>query len=222
MNQAPEPADNVVRLVVGGFDGKLTTGDGERVPVRVYERGGDVLMLVLLINPDGEVSGDDVLLEYVSTRGLVRFHGVAALEGRDLLRFDVHTDPEVLQRREFVRVDTAERVALSSEDGEVVIDSHAVELSGGGMLLSGPQSLDLDSALRFSLHLGSEEAPVEGHGRVVRVAGDGRWALAFDEISQGDRQRLIHFIFARQRVALAKGTAKPRRGKRDNRSERSS
>lgn len=220
MNEAPEPADNVVRLVVGGFDGKLTTVDGERLPVRVYERGGDVLMLVLLLNPDGEVSGDDLLLEYVSTRGLVRFHGIATLEGRDLLRFDIHTEPEVLQRREFVRVDTAERVALSTEEGDIVLDTHAIELSGGGMLLTGEHSLDLDSALRFSLHLGSEHAPIEGHGRVVRVAGDGRWALAFDEISQGDRQRLIHFIFARQRAALAKGTAKPRRGKGHNRTER--
>lgn len=222
MNNAPEPADNVVRLVVGGFDGKLTTAHGEHVPVRVYERGGDVLMLVMLVSPQSEIAGDDLRLEYVSTRGLVRFDGDASLEGRDLLRFRIHTAPEVLQRREFVRVEAVQRVTLSTTMGEELIDTHAIEISGGGMLLTGPDSLAQHSYLRFSLQLGDGEAPIEGEGRVVRVAGDGRWALAFDQISQADRQRLIHFIFACQRVALAKGAARPRRDRRHNRSEKSS
>ena len=33
---------------------------------------------------------------------------------------------------------------------------------------------------------------------------DGRRALVFEQISQDERQRLIHFVFERQRDALAK------------------
>jgi len=41
MTSEPEPKDNVVRLNVGGTDGKLTTSVGSHIPVRVYERSGD-------------------------------------------------------------------------------------------------------------------------------------------------------------------------------------
>jgi c-di-GMP-binding flagellar brake protein YcgR len=41
---------------------------------------------------------------------------------------------------------------------------------------------------------------------VVRASAGGRRALVFDQIASGDRQRLIHYIFQRQRAALAKGT----------------
>ncbi|MBV8219901.1 MAG: hypothetical protein JO325_15665, partial [Solirubrobacterales bacterium] len=38
----------------------------------------------------------------------------------------------------------------------------------------------------------------------VRAADEGKRALVFDQISRVDRQRLIHFVFERQREALAK------------------
>ena len=65
---------------------------GSHIPVRVFDRGGDFLMLVLMLD-DGEELGQDVLeplvLEYVSTRGVVRFEGEAVLQERDLVRFEV-------------------------------------------------------------------------------------------------------------------------------------
>ena len=152
MSEAPEPDSNVVRLLVGGLDGKLTTADGERLPVRVYERGTDVLMLVLMVNAENELT-EPLSLEYVSSRGLVRFHGEAALEGRDLIHFHVQDDPEVLQRREFVRVEAVQPVALRTRDGDALLDTHAIEVSGGGMLITGAASLAPQVNVRFSLHL---------------------------------------------------------------------
>jgi c-di-GMP-binding flagellar brake protein YcgR len=73
------------------------------------------------------------------------------------------------------------------------------------MLLTGPDSLQLDASVRFTLNLGHGLMPISGRGHVVRVEGGGRRALVFDEISHADRQRLIRFIFERQRDALAKG-----------------
>jgi hypothetical protein len=215
MTAKPDPADNVVRLIVGGLEGKLTTPSGEQVPVRVFERGQE-MMAILLSVPDEQLDREPLLLEYSSPHGLVRFRGIAARERHDLLRFRLGELPEVVQRREFVRVGAVQRVVLVSDEDGSALDGHAIEVSGGGMLLTGPDSIQLDSAVRFNLHLGDGRAPISGRGRIIRVEAGGRRAMVFDEISQADRQRLIHFIFARQRTALAKGAhvAPLKRGRR--------
>jgi len=211
MSPEPEPTDNVVRLNVGGKEGKLTTPVGGHIPVRVYERDGDYLMLVLMLDAGDELSQDVVeplLLEYVSPRGLVRFHGQAVVRERDLVRFDVSAAPEVTQRREFVRIPSAQKVEVAGDRGGGAggsnLNTHAIDISGGGMLLSGADALGLGSRVRFSLNLGPGTDPVEGSAQVVRAGDEGKRALVFDQISKTDRQRLIHFVFERQREALAK------------------
>jgi hypothetical protein len=207
--------DNVVRLIVGGRDGHLRTPDGEVVPVKVFERGEE-LIVMLMAFPAGELDGKPVVLEYSSSRGLVRFQAPATKESHDTLSFRLEESPEVLQRREFVRVGAAQEVVLISDEDDTVLSGHAIEVSGGGMLLTGPDGLGLDATVRFTLNLGDGLDPIKGRGRVVRVEGSGRRALMYDEISHGDRQRLIHFIFERQRSALAKGArvAPLKRGRR--------
>lgn len=210
MSTEPEPTDNVVRLNVGGKEGKLTTSVGGRIPVRVYERSGDYLMLVLMLDAGDELSRDVVeplLLEYVSPRGLVRFHGQAVIQERDLVRFDVSAAPEVTQRREFVRVPSAQPVEVAKDSrgsGIDQINAHAIDISGGGMLLSGADQLPLGAHVRFTLNVGGGSKPIEGNAQVVRAGDEGRRALVFEQISRADRQRLIHFVFERQREALAK------------------
>jgi hypothetical protein len=207
MTDQPEATGKVIRLNVGGKEGKLTTPVGSHIPVRVFERGGDFLMLVLMLD-DGEELGQDALeplvLEYVSPRGVVRFEGQAVLQERDLVRFEVSTAPEVTQRREFVRVPALQSVILGDEVGSVRIDGKAIDLSGGGMLLGGGDRLELDSVVRFRLSLGAGTPDIEGRARVVRADDEGRRALVFEEIDPDERLRLIHFVFERQREALAK------------------
>jgi hypothetical protein len=203
----PEPTGKVIRLNVGGAKGKLTTPVGSNIPVRVFERGGDFLMLVLMLDDGEELSQDVVeplVLEYVSVRGVVRFSGQAVLQERDLVRFEVSAAPEVTQRREFVRIPSLQDVVLGDQPGAGKISTKAIDLSGGGMLLSGADRLELDSEVRFRLELGGGAGAIEGRARVVRSDQEGRRALVFEEISQTDRQRLIHFVFERQRQALAK------------------
>jgi hypothetical protein len=205
MSDAAGLPDNVVRLITGGKEGRLTTPDGDQVPVRVFERG-DQLVLVLMLEAGEDLqagSSEPVSLEYVSTQGLIRFSGEATLEGRDLVRFTVAADREVVQRREFVRVESVQPVVLAIGLHGEPINTHAIDVSGGGMLVTGPD-LPVDSSVRFSLHLGANLAPIEGRAHVVRNDEQGRRALVFDDISSADRQRLIHFIFECQRAALAK------------------
>jgi hypothetical protein len=214
MTEQPEPTAKVIRLNVGGSQGKLTTPVGSHIPVRVFERGGDFLMLVLMLDDGEELSRDalePLVLEYVSARGVLRFEGQAVLQERDLVRFEVSTEPEVTQRREFVRVPALQSVVLGDDAGSVRIDGRAIDLSGGGMLLSGGDRLELDSVVRFRLHLAVGVRDIEGHARVVRADDEGRRALVFEQIDPDDRQRLIHFVFERQREALAKGGRASRR-----------
>lgn len=215
MTDQPEPTGKVIRLNVGGKEGKLTTPVGSHIPVRVFERGDDMLMLVLMLDGAEDLSpeacqdlaqeGDEPLvLEYVSARGVVRFRGQAVLQERDLVRFEVSAAPEITQRREFVRVPAVQDVVLAGDGDTGAFDTHAIDLSGGGMLLTGAANLAPDSVVRFSLDLGKGEAEIRGQARVVRADDEGRRALVFEQISQDDQQRLIHFVFERQREALAK------------------
>jgi PilZ domain len=206
MTDQPEPTGQVIRLNVGGTEGKLTTSEGNHIPVRVFERG-DLLMLVLMLE-DGEELAQGALepleLEYVSARGVIRFRGQAVLQERDLVRFEVDAAPEVVQRREFVRVPALQDVEVDAEAGPSKINAKAIDLSGGGMLLSRGEGLELDSVVRFRLGLGAGAGEIEGRARVVRSDQEGRRALVFEEISKTDRERLIHFVFTRQREVLAK------------------
>jgi c-di-GMP-binding flagellar brake protein YcgR len=54
------------------------------------------------------------------------------------------------------------------------------------------------------MRLGDDPTPVEGVARVLRIDPDGKRAVAFEEIDEGDRQRLIRFVFECLRTARAK------------------
>jgi c-di-GMP-binding flagellar brake protein YcgR len=213
MTAEPEPNGKVIRLNVGGTQGKLSTRVGSQIPVRVYERG-DFLMLVLMLDAAEELTpipaeelgegAEPLVVEYVTARGVVRFRGQAVLQERDLVRFEVSAAPEITQRREFVRVPAVQNVALGGLMGEAGTKGHAIDVSGGGMLLSGADHLELGSIVRFTLSVGAGLPEIAGWARVVRAAEQGRRGLVFEQISADDRQRLIHFVFERQREALAK------------------
>jgi hypothetical protein len=210
---AEQPHDDQVRLIPTGRPGRLSKGGRDDVPVRVFERGSDVLMLVTLLSADSGVKAEPVepaLLEYSSGQGLVRLRGEAALEQRDLIRFRPEEPAEVLQRREFVRIDSPQPVVVDGAQR-----THAVDISGGGMLLRGLEHLVEGQRVRFSLELSDSEPPIQGGARVVRAGREGQRGLVFDAILPGERQRLIHFIFEKQRIARAR--TRDGAGKRRNR-----
>ena len=174
---------------MGGKEGKLTTPVGSRIPVRVYERSGDYLMLVLMIDAGDELSQDVVeplLLEYVSPRGLVRFHGQAVIQERDLVRFDVSAAPEVTQRREFVRVPSAQTVEVAKDYGVAAATRSTSTRSTSAAAAcssAAPSSSPLGTHVRFSLNIGTGSPPIEGNAQVVRAGDEGQRALVFEQIS---------------------------------------
>jgi c-di-GMP-binding flagellar brake protein YcgR len=140
--------------------------------------------------------------------------GAAVFEDRALIRFEAEDAAEVMQRRQFVRVQAPRPIALAAGEepdaaaepgaGEAPIGAHTIDLSGGGMLISGAHELAEGDTVRFSMTLGHGETPIAGMARVVRVRDDGRRALTFEQIDERDRQRLIRYIFECMRTARAK------------------
>jgi hypothetical protein len=205
MNTHSDTATSNVRYLPGEGQGKLTTPEGEELPVRTFKRGRDVV-LVVLVDADGHAADDRLApadLEYTSIRGVVRMHGEAVFEDPSLIRFQAHGDAEVSQRRSFVRVTAPQPVAVDTGDDDAA-RAHTVDVSGGGMLLVGVDELRPDQTVHFKMTLGADEEPVHGMGRVVRIRDDGKRAVVFEEISDEDRQRLIRFVFDRMRIARAR------------------
>jgi hypothetical protein len=204
VSRQPESKPEPPAAVGDGSPGSLTTPSGQRLPVRVARRNGDVLLLALMLDGDGELTRGPLLLEVACAQGIVRLRGEAVLEQRDLVRFNVIDPADVVQRRNFVRVVAPQPVAVVVGEYGRVLETHAIDVSGGGMLLRGPETLELDDRIRFLLHLDPDQPPIKGIGRVVRASGNEQRAIVFERIGKHDRERLIHFIFDRQRAELAK------------------
>ncbi len=199
--------DDRPRNAKHGSSGRLFAQDGVSVPVSITHHGDD-LLLVVLENAGEFVAGSLSLLtlESAGARGVVRTPGTAELIEANLLRFTLDQTPELVQRREFVRVTAAKRIVLEDEEGDVIVDALTVDISGGGVLVQLPRSKELppDTSMFFALYLGVSdyEDQVTGTVRLVRRKPDNQYALAFEHISRANQERLIRFVFERQRVAL--------------------
>jgi hypothetical protein len=200
---SPFSKKHTVRSIRPGSSGQLAVDGDLSLPVNFID-GGDDILLVLLADPGSalDTPAKGLVLESRTSRGLVRMRGTAKRIAEDLVRFEIDGPPLVVQRRQFVRVVSPQPVTLDDACGWVKA-TRSLNISGGGMLLSASAGLDLNSEIRFAVSLGDEDRPVVGLGRVVRAASAIQRAIVFQEISPADRERLIGFIFDRQRATLA-------------------
>lgn len=207
--QKAEPRGPLV-LPAAGDNVILSTSSGGRIPARVTacESGSLTVAIMVPSKPLSEAQLAALVLDYSDARGRVRLHGAAVVvdpSEPDLLRIDAPRSVEILQQREFVRVQTARPVAISSTVDALRIDTYTVDLSGGGFMLAGPDSLKVGYELTFRLSIGEDVLPVAGKGMVVRIDRRGRPAVAIEELSDLDRRRLVRFIFDCQRVERRRG-----------------
>jgi hypothetical protein len=188
----------------------LTVRSGEKIPARVLEQGANTLLIAITV-PTKTLSQrelDGLVLEYHGDNGRVRLSGAARVEDPkepDVLRIDAPRSVEVLQEREFVRIKSARPVLLYAGKDQEQFQSYTVDLSGGGFLLAGPDTLRLGEHLQFQLTITPGVLPITGTAKVVRTDPRGRRGVVFDEISDLDRRRLVRFIFECQRAELRLG-----------------
>ena len=142
---------------------------------------------------------------------MLRLGGTITLQDGELLRFANLHSIDVVQRREYVRVRATRSVQILLDGSSAAIESYSVDLSGGGMLLGGLDHVRVGERISFRLATepdgggGVSGSQITGTGRVVRSDPGGRRAIAFDSISEGDRRRLIKFLFECQREERRKG-----------------
>ena len=188
----------------------LVPRGGKGITARVLETAPDALQVAIMV-PIGPLSArdlDGLVLEFVAPQGRVRLSGTAAIEDPsepDVVRIDSPRSIEVLQEREYVRIRSARPALVYAGPKRTAVESYTVDLSGGGFLLAGPDTLKVGEEVRFTLTLKPNELVISGTGEVVRVDRQGRRAVAFKSIAELDRRRLIGFIFDCQRAERQRG-----------------
>jgi PilZ domain len=205
---APEKSKPVA-LPERGQTVTLVPGAGKGLPARVLEAGPDSLLVAIMVpvEPLGKRQLEGLVLEFVAQQGRVRLTGTATLADPadpDVVRIEHPRSIEVLQEREYVRIRSARPAVVYAGPARMAVQSYTVDVSGGGFLLAGPDSLRIGDELQFQLTL-TPELTISGVGMVVRVDNRGHRAVAFKSISELDRRRLIHFIFECQRNERQRG-----------------
>jgi hypothetical protein len=195
----PEVSEMVVLAVGGG-----------RIPARVIERRPDSLAVAITVptRPLGHDQLAELLVEFSSPRGRVRLAGTVASQDPsdpDVVRIISPRSVEVLQQREYVRINSARPVLVYCGRDQDRVQSFTVDVSGGGLLLAGPDTLAVGEQVSFRLTLTPGVLPISGTGRVVRIDAQGHRAVEFESISDLDRRRLVRFIFECQRAERRRG-----------------
>lgn len=189
---------------------------GERVQARIAERDGEQLLVALMFRVERPLDSrrlDELQLEFTNPRGRVRLQGTVTLEDRELLRFSALHSHELIQEREYVRVPSTRPVLVLTGTSQGTIQTYSVDLSGGGILLAGPSTLKVGEQVEFRLTIAKGAPPITGVGTVVRTDTQGRRALCFDEIAEGEHRRLVRFIFECQRAERRRGLEAGGRGR---------
>jgi hypothetical protein len=203
-------ASKPVALPERGQTVTVVPGAGKGLPARVLEVEPDAVLVAIMVpvEPLGTRQLEALVLEFVAPQGRVRLTGTATLADPtdpDVVRIEHPRSIEVLQEREYVRIRSARPAVVYAGPNRMAVQSYTVDVSGGGFLLAGPDSLRIGDELEFQLTLAPGELTISGVGTVVRVDNRGHRAVAFKTITEIDRRRLIHFIFECQRDERHRG-----------------
>jgi hypothetical protein len=151
------------------------------------------------------LAGGHVAIQYTNVRGVCRLGGQAHAEPEPgVLRVDHTGAVELIQRREYVRVDAIVPVTYrpGGPDGPTAMTT-TVTVSGGGFMVAGREGLRLHERTELTLELDRDErdaGPLTVGGRVVRQTSAGT-GIKIERIDDRERERLIRWVFARERLS---------------------
>ena len=193
-----------IRGIEEGQRVTLMIGDLPGMDARIEELSDGHAIVGLFKDPApplrdiGQIQG---IIEAAGPRGLTRLVGTLEQHGQetDAARIDFDQGAEVIQRRQFVRIETTTTVMLTRADGSRQ-KTFTVNLSGAGLLLGGPPDLQADELIKVDIDVGEDAAPIHARGRVVRETRERHKGVRIEMIEEGDRERLIHFVFERLRT----------------------
>ena len=182
---------------------------GATIPARVREAGAGYTLLSFAENESSPVAmldGGNLAIQFVNRRGVCRLDGAGHAAADASLRVDHLGDVQLIQRREFMRLDAIIRVSYwpMGRDGWEA-ETTTVNISGGGFMVAGREGLRMGDVVDFLLHLdgddNKESGPLECAGEVLRELSNGL-GVRITEITEEERERLIRWVFVRERLGL--------------------
>jgi c-di-GMP-binding flagellar brake protein YcgR len=179
------------------------------LPARVDAVQPGMLVVALAVK-DARVArldGAEAVVEATTARGIQRYAGTLQLSGgsSETLRILLQGEAERIQRREWARIDAVVPVSVRGIDEEVGGETHTLNVSGGGILITDPWSLRLGLDVRVELEVEAGAPRVRALGRVVREPAPGKRGVRIDDMSRTDEERLVRFVRERERAALRTG-----------------
>lgn len=135
-----------------------------------------------------------------------------AEDGPAVYRARITGETRRMQRRTAVRVPVhlMAHASIGDDFDDAPIGAVTENLSAGGALLRSGRPIDQGAAVRLSVRCGGDAGTFDVEGRVVRcdrTPGDQRpWrvAIAFLDMDPADTDRLVRFVFERQRELRAR------------------
>ena len=182
---------------------QVITPAGESLDARVKDSRSGSFLLRFEGGSADRLANSSVSLEFTNRRGVCRIPGTAeAAAGDSVLRVTSTGTIELIQRRDYVRVEAFVPVTYEPDgpDGWTAT-AHTLDVSGGGFRIAEAEGLRLGDMRRFRLDLGEGEDAVVAIASAVREAGEGSFGMRFVEILERERQRLVRWVFARERLA---------------------
>src|ERR1700691_3424181 len=133
---------------------KLVPVRGETIPARVLESSAASMLVAIMVptQPLSYQQLEGMTLQFVGPRGRVRLTGTVSIENPadpDVLRFENPRSIEVVQEREYVRIMSTRPALVYGGPDKIPVQSFTVDLSGGGLLLAGPDSLKIGDEVEF-------------------------------------------------------------------------
>lgn len=215
-SQAGDPApfpDRGARVLLDGLPGGPWTTvvewlDGSMLAIAPPRLGGEVVTLPLGLPFIVAYSSREVPCE-VDAQLVER----PAPGGRDTYTARLLGEGRRTQRRGTVRV-SVHLIVQATLGGRRAVSTGAIteNLSAGGALLRVKEAIDVGAELTTTVLCGGDAGAIEIAGRVVRCdrvdaeERPFRVAIAFDDLSRPDEDRLVRFIFERQRQMRRRAT----------------
>ncbi|HUR84818.1 MAG TPA: PilZ domain-containing protein [Solirubrobacteraceae bacterium] len=196
----------------------MTPGRGQHAKVTLPEAGtfpavvdmtpghATAMLLARPLHPlDGKV-GAEVGIDITTKRGLLHIDAqLVEVPSGEVLELGLTGEEQLIQRRSFARVDALIEVVVTPAATGEQIPAAIVNISACGAVVSRLSAIEPGEEVRLSLQLAPYEPPLQIVGRVVREHDDEFRAVQFEQIQEADRERIIRFVFDRQRLERREG-----------------
>jgi hypothetical protein len=174
----------------------------------VVEMDSDHATAMLLVRPREPLAvGAAASIDIATDRGLLHVDAqvVGAPLGGELLELGLTGPTRIVQRRGYARVGAFLEVIVTPASTGAPIAAAVVNISASGAVISRLACMQPGEEAALSLQLTPDNPPLQIGGRVVRAFEDEFRALHFEHIEEPDRERIVRFVFDRQRLDRRNG-----------------